>query len=119
MSGSKIARHLCAAIVYVTFLVCFIGGIGLISPYALIWLMLCWPVAFISPWLIWYLAFSDMPFKTKAIRFGTYALLCFLTFTVGINSGSDASDVAFITTLLPLLGIFFVSYLFPAPPKVD
>ncbi|RSZ60659.1 hypothetical protein HF313_18845 [Massilia atriviolacea] len=117
--SSKGARHLCAAAVYVAFLSCAIGAVALASPYALIWLMLCWPVAFISAWLIWYLAFSGMPFKTKAIRFGMYVLLCVLTPIVGFASGGDAFGVAFITTLLPALGMFVVSYLFPAPAKVD
>lgn len=104
--------------VYIAFLWCVIGGVGMLSPYALIWLMLCWPVAFISAWLIWCLAFTNMPFKIKAIRFGMYVLLCVLTAAGGVASGGDAFGVAFITTLLPMLGMFLVSYLFPIP-KVD
>ncbi|CUI03197.1 hypothetical protein [Massilia antarctica] len=111
-------KHLGAAMVYIAFLWCVIGGVGMLSPYALIWLMLCWPVAFISAWLIWYLAFTNMPFKIKAIRFGMYVLLCVLTAAGGVASGGDAFGVAFITTLLPMLGMFLVSYLFPIP-KVD
>ena len=119
MNDSKTSRHLAAAAVYVIFLLSVTGGVFLLSPYALIWLLLCWPVAFISAGFIWYLAFSGTSFQTKAIRFGTYVLLCALTAGFGIASGGDAVGVAFTTTLLPVLGMFLFSYIFPVPARSD